>query len=103
MFIYFTCTYFILYFSVEGREEVKKRTYNELHERVTMYAAAMRNMGVQKGDRVVGKFVRNAESVKGARFITEDETYVQEKMMVCAGVTKLILKIAVTGCVVCAR
>ena len=39
---------------VEGREEVRRRTFAELHDDVAVYAAALKKMGVQKGDRVVG-------------------------------------------------
>ena len=43
-------------FSAEGWKEVRKRTFSQLYEDVAMYAAAMKKMGVQKGDRVVGEF-----------------------------------------------
>lgn len=42
-------------FSGEGREEIVKVTFEELRQQVALYAAAMRKMGVKKGDRVVGK------------------------------------------------
>lgn len=42
-------------FSGEGREEIVKVTFGELRQQVALFAAAMRKMGVKKGDRVVGK------------------------------------------------
>lgn len=41
--------------SGEGREEIAKVTFEELRQQVALFAAAMRKMGVKKGDRVVGK------------------------------------------------
>ncbi|XP_025031934.1 acetoacetyl-CoA synthetase, partial [Python bivittatus] len=42
-----------LYAAREGKEEIEKVTFEELRHRVAFYAAAMRKMGVQTGDRVV--------------------------------------------------
>lgn len=39
----------------EANEEIVKVTYGELRRDVALYAAAMRKMGVQTGDRVVGE------------------------------------------------
>lgn len=39
----------------EGKEEIVKVTFEELRQEVALFAAAMRKMGVKKGDRVVGK------------------------------------------------
>ena len=43
----------------EGRDTVETRTFHELKQRVAKFAAAMKKMGIKKGDRVVGK--RNGE------------------------------------------
>ncbi|KAM5192666.1 acetoacetyl-CoA synthetase [Mantella aurantiaca] len=43
-----------LYAAMEGRENVEKVTFEELRRNVALYAAAMRKMGVETGDRVVG-------------------------------------------------
>ncbi|XP_018412512.1 PREDICTED: acetoacetyl-CoA synthetase isoform X2 [Nanorana parkeri] len=43
-----------LYAAVEGRENVEKVTFEELRRNVALYAAAMRKMGLETGDRVVG-------------------------------------------------
>ncbi|ELK26438.1 Acetoacetyl-CoA synthetase [Myotis davidii] len=43
-----------LYVAREGREEIVKVTFEELRQQVALFAAAMRKMGVRKGDRVVG-------------------------------------------------
>lgn len=39
----------------EANEEIVKVTYGELRRDVALFAAAMRKMGVQTGDRVVGE------------------------------------------------
>lgn len=39
----------------EANEEIVKVTYGELRCDVALFAAAMRKMGVQTGDRVVGE------------------------------------------------
>lgn len=39
----------------EGSEEIAKVTFQELRQQVALFAAAMRKMGVKKGDRVVGE------------------------------------------------
>ncbi|XP_059532235.1 acetoacetyl-CoA synthetase isoform X2 [Myotis daubentonii] len=49
-----------LYVAREGREEVVKVTFEELRQQVALFAAAMRKMGVRKGDRVVG-YLPNSE------------------------------------------
>ena len=41
----------------EGEKEVRKLTFAELRDRVAMYAAALKAVGVQKGDCVVGTYV----------------------------------------------
>ncbi|XP_077164216.1 acetoacetyl-CoA synthetase isoform X1 [Paroedura picta] len=43
-----------LYAAQEGKEEILKVTFGELRQHVALYAAALRKMGVQTGDRVVG-------------------------------------------------
>ena len=40
---------------MEGRDEVRRRTFAELYDEVAVYAAAMKKMGIEKGDRVVGR------------------------------------------------
>lgn len=40
----------------EGKEEIVKVTFGELRRDVALFAAAMRKMGIQTGDRVVGEF-----------------------------------------------
>ncbi|CAK6439942.1 unnamed protein product [Pipistrellus nathusii] len=49
-----------LYLAREGREEVGKVTFQELRQQVALLAAAMRRMGVRRGDRVVG-YLPNGE------------------------------------------
>ncbi|XP_063641365.1 acetoacetyl-CoA synthetase isoform X3 [Pan troglodytes] len=44
----------------EGKEEIVKVTFEELRQEVALFAAAMRKMGVKKGDRVVG-YLPNSE------------------------------------------
>ena len=39
----------------EGRPEVTTITYKALYEEVAVYAEALKKLGIQKGDRVVGK------------------------------------------------
>lgn len=41
--------------SEEANEEIVKVTFGELRRDVALFAAAMRKMGVQTGDRVVGE------------------------------------------------
>lgn len=41
--------------SAEANEEIVKVTFGELRRDVALFAAAMRKMGVQTGDRVVGE------------------------------------------------
>lgn len=36
---------------------MRRKTFKELRQSVAVYAAAMRQFGVQKGDRVVGKYM----------------------------------------------
>ncbi|XP_060049255.1 acetoacetyl-CoA synthetase isoform X2 [Erinaceus europaeus] len=43
-----------LYVAREGKEEIVKVTFEELRQQVALFAAAMRKVGVKKGDRVVG-------------------------------------------------
>uniref|UniRef100_A0A2K5RHC5 Acetoacetyl-CoA synthetase n=1 Tax=Cebus imitator TaxID=2715852 RepID=A0A2K5RHC5_CEBIM len=47
-------------FHGEGKEEIVKVTFEELRRDVALFAAAMRKMGVKKGDRVVG-YLPNSE------------------------------------------
>nr|XP_035114051.2 acetoacetyl-CoA synthetase isoform X2 [Callithrix jacchus] len=49
-----------LYVAREGKEEIVKVTFEELRRDVALLAAAMRKMGVKKGDRVVG-YLPNSE------------------------------------------
>ncbi|XP_053443770.1 acetoacetyl-CoA synthetase isoform X1 [Nycticebus coucang] len=49
-----------LYVAREGKEEIAKVTFEELRQQVALFAAAMRRMGVKKGDRVVG-YLPNSE------------------------------------------
>ncbi|XP_058387224.1 acetoacetyl-CoA synthetase isoform X3 [Diceros bicornis minor] len=53
-----------LYVAREGREEIVKVTFEELREQVALFAAAMRKMGVKKGDRVVGYLPNSAHAVE---------------------------------------
>ena len=41
-------------FSGEGNPEIRKITFKELHDKVAVYAEALRRLGIEKGDRVVG-------------------------------------------------
>ncbi len=41
---------------MEGSPNIYTRTHKELYQDVQVYAAAMRQMGIQKGDRVVGRW-----------------------------------------------
>lgn len=41
--------------SAEANEEIVKVTFGELRQDVALFAGAMRKMGVQTGDRVVGE------------------------------------------------
>ncbi|XP_059174105.1 acetoacetyl-CoA synthetase-like [Physella acuta] len=43
-----------VYATGEGQKEVKRKTHKELRQYVAQFAAAMKKLGVQKGDRVVG-------------------------------------------------
>ncbi|KAL6081598.1 hypothetical protein STEG23_007813 [Scotinomys teguina] len=53
-----------LYVAREGREEIVKVTFEELRQRVALFAAAMRKMGVKKGDRVVGYLPNSVHAVE---------------------------------------
>nr|XP_031298352.1 acetoacetyl-CoA synthetase isoform X2 [Camelus dromedarius] len=53
-----------LYVAREGKEEIVKVTFEELWQRVALFAAAMRKMGVKKGDRVVGYLPNSAYAVE---------------------------------------
>lgn len=53
-----------LYVAREGREEIAKVTFEELRQQVALFAAAMRKMGVKKGDRVVGYLPNSAHAVE---------------------------------------
>ncbi|XP_064620174.1 acetoacetyl-CoA synthetase-like [Lineus longissimus] len=43
-----------IYAAREGVKEVRKLTFRQVRENVAKYAAAMRKIGIEKGDRVVG-------------------------------------------------
>nr|XP_015099252.1 acetoacetyl-CoA synthetase isoform X2 [Vicugna pacos] len=53
-----------LYVAREGKEEIVKVTFEELWQQVALFAAAMRKMGVKKGDRVVGYLPNSAYAVE---------------------------------------
>ncbi|XP_065745484.1 acetoacetyl-CoA synthetase isoform X2 [Phocoena phocoena] len=53
-----------LYVAREGREEIVKVSFEELRRQVALYAAAMRKMGVRRGDRVVGYLPNSAHAVE---------------------------------------
>ncbi|BFZ04719.1 hypothetical protein BsWGS_07758 [Bradybaena similaris] len=53
-----------IYSTGEGQTSVKRKTHRELRQSVAAYAAAMRHMGVQKGDRVVGYIPNCTEAVE---------------------------------------
>ncbi|KAB0359171.1 hypothetical protein FD754_003327 [Muntiacus muntjak] len=53
-----------LYIAREGKEEIVKVTFEELRQQVALFAAAMRKMGVRRGDRVVGYLPNSAHAVE---------------------------------------
>uniref|UniRef100_A0A670KJR2 Acetoacetyl-CoA synthetase n=1 Tax=Podarcis muralis TaxID=64176 RepID=A0A670KJR2_PODMU len=53
-----------LYAAQEGKEEIVKVTFEELRQQVALFAAAMRKMGVQTGDRVVGYLPNGIHAVE---------------------------------------
>ncbi|KAJ3603574.1 hypothetical protein NHX12_028319 [Muraenolepis orangiensis] len=53
-----------LYASMECNEEITKVTFGELRRDVALFAAAMRSMGVQTGDRVVGYLPNGIHAVE---------------------------------------
>ncbi|XP_008593228.1 PREDICTED: acetoacetyl-CoA synthetase-like, partial [Galeopterus variegatus] len=53
-----------LYVAREGKEEIVKVTFEELRQQVALFAAAMRRMGVKKGDRVVGYLPNSVHAVE---------------------------------------
>ncbi|XP_010839710.1 PREDICTED: acetoacetyl-CoA synthetase, partial [Bison bison bison] len=53
-----------LYVAREGKEEIVKVTFEELRQQVALFAAAMRKMGVRRGDRVVGYLPNSAHAVE---------------------------------------
>ncbi|CAL8248107.1 unnamed protein product [Merluccius merluccius] len=53
-----------LYASMESNEEITKVTFGELRRDVALFAAAMRKMGVQTGDRVVGYLPNGIHAVE---------------------------------------
>ncbi|XP_060106371.1 acetoacetyl-CoA synthetase [Heteronotia binoei] len=53
-----------LYAAQEGKEEILKVTFGDLRQHVALYAAAMRKMGVQTGDRVVGYLPNGIHAVE---------------------------------------
>lgn len=52
-----------IYSTGEGRETIEKITFKELRQKVAVYASAMRRLGVQIGDRVVGYIPNCPEAV----------------------------------------
>ena len=42
-------------FPAEGRNSVEEITFAQLKDQVALYASALRRLGVQKDDRVVGE------------------------------------------------
>ncbi|XP_057601002.1 acetoacetyl-CoA synthetase isoform X4 [Hippopotamus amphibius kiboko] len=53
-----------LYVAREGREEITKVTFEELRQQVALCAAAMRKMGIRRGDRVVGYLPNGVHAVE---------------------------------------
>ncbi|XP_015666194.1 acetoacetyl-CoA synthetase isoform X2 [Protobothrops mucrosquamatus] len=53
-----------LYAAREGKEEIEKVTFDDLRHQVAFYAAAMRKLGVQPGDRVVGYLPNSIHAVE---------------------------------------
>ncbi|KAM9822957.1 acetoacetyl-CoA synthetase [Syngnathus typhle] len=53
-----------LYAATEANEEIVKVTFRELKRDVALFAAAMRKMGVQTGDRVVGYLPNGIHAVE---------------------------------------
>ncbi|XP_066227277.1 acetoacetyl-CoA synthetase isoform X1 [Saccopteryx leptura] len=53
-----------LYMAREGQEEIRKVTFEELRQQVALFAAAMRKMGVKKGDRVIGYLPNGVHAVE---------------------------------------
>ncbi|XP_014904144.1 acetoacetyl-CoA synthetase [Poecilia latipinna] len=53
-----------LYAAREGKEEIVKVTFGELRRDVAVFAAAMRKMGIQTGDRVVGYLPNGIHAVE---------------------------------------
>ena len=51
--------------SGEDKEEIGKVTFEELRQKVALFAAAMRKMGVKVGDRVVGKHFGHLSRFEG--------------------------------------
>ncbi|XP_055957561.1 acetoacetyl-CoA synthetase isoform X1 [Patella vulgata] len=58
-----------IYSTGEGQAEVKTKTFHQLRHDVSVYAAAMRAMGIQTGDRVVG-YIPNCEEAVIAMLAT---------------------------------
>ncbi|CAH1801308.1 unnamed protein product [Owenia fusiformis] len=54
-----------LYSTAEGRDNVITRTHRQLRDNVAIYAAAMKKMGISKGDRVVGYIPNCCEAIEG--------------------------------------
>lgn len=51
------CVCFSFCLSAEANDEIAKVTFGELRRDVALFAAAMRKMGIQTGDRVVGESI----------------------------------------------
>ncbi|KAI4820424.1 hypothetical protein KUCAC02_028402, partial [Chaenocephalus aceratus] len=54
-----------LYAATEANDEIVKVTYGEMRRDVALFAAAMRKMGIQTGDRVVGYLPNGIHAVEG--------------------------------------
>lgn len=53
-----------IYATGEGQDKIVKKTFKELRNSVAQYAAAMRAIGIRKGDRVVGYIPNCVEAVE---------------------------------------
>lgn len=53
-----------IYATTEGCKEIRQRTFAELYEDVRLLVAAMKSIGIEKGDRVVGYIPNGIEAVE---------------------------------------
>lgn len=52
------------YFAHEGEgQDIKSITYHQLKKNVTLLASALKNLGIKKGDRVVGMYSSSSFSI----------------------------------------